>query len=291
MKIFDYFLYALTIFAWSTSWLPLRWQLGVVAPEVSLFWRFLFAGAVMMLVTRALGHSLRLPLAIHARVAVLSLFLFSFNFVCFYYGGMGLASGLLAVVFSTASLVVLLQKALIEWRLPQWRLVFAASLGISGVALIFLPELRHGQAPLISLGFCLLGVMIFSFGNILSGRLQSKSVSVFSSSSWGMCYGAVYLGIIALVKGDAFIMEQSWTYLGGLAWLVLVATILAFSCYLTLLGRIGAERASYITVLFPIFALLISQQAEAFAWTYFSLIGLACVVAGNTIMARKTTRA
>ena len=144
-------------------------------------------------------------------------------------------------------------------------------------------------SPAHQSGLCLLGVVIFSFGNILSGRLQSKSVSVFSISSWGMCYGAVYLGTIALVKGDAFIMEQSWTYLGGLAWLVLVATILAFSCYLTLIGRIGSERASYITVLFPIFALLISQQAEAFSWTYFSLIGLACVVAGNMTMARTAT--
>ena len=44
MKIFDYFLYALTIFAWSTSWLPLRWQLGVVAPEVSLFGGFCSPG-------------------------------------------------------------------------------------------------------------------------------------------------------------------------------------------------------------------------------------------------------
>ena len=43
MAPFDMLLYAGVVFGWSTSWLPLKWQLGVVAPEISLFWRFLMA--------------------------------------------------------------------------------------------------------------------------------------------------------------------------------------------------------------------------------------------------------
>ena len=39
----DYFLYAVMVFGWSTSWIMLKQQLGVVAPEVSLFWRYLAA--------------------------------------------------------------------------------------------------------------------------------------------------------------------------------------------------------------------------------------------------------
>jgi drug/metabolite transporter (DMT)-like permease len=61
---------------------------------------------------------------------------------------------------------------------------------------------------------------------------------------------------------------------------------MAFTCYLTLVGRIGPGRASYITVIFPVAALLISQHMEDYQWTYLSLIGLALVAFGNTIMAR-----
>ncbi len=44
----DYLLYASIIFVWSTSWLPLKWQLGVVDPEVSMLWRFMIAASMCM---------------------------------------------------------------------------------------------------------------------------------------------------------------------------------------------------------------------------------------------------
>ena len=286
MKSFDYLLYGVIAFAWSTSWLPLKWQLGIVAPEVSIFWRFLAAGTLMMCFAIWRGENLRLPLAIHIRIAVLSLFLFSCNFTMFYYGGLGVSSGLLAVVFSTASLMVLIIKSSIDREWPEFQLVIAVIFGISGVSLIFLPEFGNGHAPLISLVFCLIGTLIFSLGNILSGRLQSKKISVITANSWGMLYGAAFLAMISLLRGHSFMILPTWKYLGGLAWLSIFSTVVAFTCYLTLVGRIGPGRASYITVIFPVMALFISQRAEAYEWTVFSVIGLILVIAGNTIMAK-----
>ena len=46
----DYLLYAVVVFGWSTSWYPLKLQLGVVAPEVSLFWRYFFSAILMFVV-------------------------------------------------------------------------------------------------------------------------------------------------------------------------------------------------------------------------------------------------
>ena len=286
MKSFDYLLYGVIAFAWSTSWLPLKWQLGIVAPEVSIFWRFLAAGTLMMCFAIWRGENLRLPFAIHIRIAVLSLFLFSCNFTMFYYGGLGVSSGLLAVVFSTASLMVLIIKSSIDREWPEFQLVIAVIFGISGVSLIFLPEFGNGHAPLISLVFCLIGTLIFSLGNILSGRLQSKKISVITANSWGMLYGAAFLAMISLLRGHSFMILPTWKYLGGLAWLSIISTVVAFTCYLTLVGRIGPGRASYITVIFPVMALFISQRAEAYEWTVFSVIGLILVIAGNTIMAK-----
>ena len=47
MKPFDFALYGLVVLGWSSSWLPLKWQVGSIAPEVSLVWRFALAGALM----------------------------------------------------------------------------------------------------------------------------------------------------------------------------------------------------------------------------------------------------
>ena len=41
----------MVVFGWTTSWLPLKWLLGVVVLEVSLLWRFLIVATVMFVVT------------------------------------------------------------------------------------------------------------------------------------------------------------------------------------------------------------------------------------------------
>ena len=67
----DYLLYALVIFGWSTSWLPLKGQMGVVAPEVSVLWRFMIAAALCFFIARFRGLKLRFPFNIHLQFAAL----------------------------------------------------------------------------------------------------------------------------------------------------------------------------------------------------------------------------
>ncbi len=40
-------LYALVLALWSTSWIAIHYQLGVVDPVVSVLWRFMTGAAVM----------------------------------------------------------------------------------------------------------------------------------------------------------------------------------------------------------------------------------------------------
>ena len=96
-------LYVATVFLWGVSWIGIRAQLGVVAPEMSVLWRFLLAAALMWVWVLATGHRVRFPLADHLRFMAVGCCLFSFNFISFYYGGLSVPSGLLSVVFSLAS--------------------------------------------------------------------------------------------------------------------------------------------------------------------------------------------
>ena len=63
----DYFLYAVMVFGWSTSWIMLKQQLGVVAPEVSLFWRYLAAALLMFGLSAVLRQRLRFAAHDHLR--------------------------------------------------------------------------------------------------------------------------------------------------------------------------------------------------------------------------------
>jgi len=286
MKPFELLLYGLVVFGWSTSWLPLKWQLGVVEPEVSLLWRFCIAATVMFLISIFMRQSLRFGWRTHMRIAILGLCIFSTNFAFFYNGGKGVASGLLAVVFSSASLVNVLMTAMLGRTTPRLTHLIAALVGLSGVICLFWPELQLSDTAMTSLGLCLIGTLFFCTGNMVSADCQRRGIPVFASTSWGMLYGVIYLALFSFVSGYQFIVEPTAKYLFGLIWLALVSSVMTFAAYLSLIGRIGASRTGYATVIFPVFALLISTVFESYAWSPLAFIGLALVICGNIIMLR-----
>ena len=286
MKLFDYFLYAVVVFGWSTSWFPLKMQLGVVAPEVSIFWRFLIASFLMFVISFATKQTLRFSWRTHLRIAALGLCLFSCNFTLFYYAGLYTTSGLLAVMFSLASLINVLMVAVLTRSAPQFAHLIAALVGFGGVCLLFWPELQISETAVTTFLLCFMGTLFFCTGNMVSASAQKAGLSVIGTASWAMLYGAFYLGIFSAVRGQAFIIEATPVYVGSLIWLALISSVFTFSAFLILIGRIGAGRTGYATVIFPVFALLISTFLESYIWTWFSFTGLALVVLGNIIMVR-----
>jgi drug/metabolite transporter (DMT)-like permease len=108
--------------------------------------------------------------------------------------------------------------------------------------------------------------------------------------AWGMLYGAGILAIFAVLRGHPFIVEPTAPYLAGLLYLALIASVMAFACYLTLLGRIGADRAAYVTVMLPVVALAVSTVLEGYRWSIPAGLGLAAVLVGNLLVLRAPPR-
>ena len=134
-------LYAAVVLVWGVSWIALKAHLGVVAPEVSALWRFMIAAAIMLAWVGARGERMRFPLRQHTAFAGVGLCMFSFNFVLFYYGGISIPSGLLAVVFSLASVLNLVLGALLFRQRVEGRVAAGALVGTLGVGFLFWPEI------------------------------------------------------------------------------------------------------------------------------------------------------
>ncbi|HEY8564350.1 MAG TPA: DMT family transporter [Beijerinckiaceae bacterium] len=283
----DLGLYGTTVLVWGTSWIALKAQLGGVAPEVSLAWRFLLAAALMLAWVAWRGERMRYAAADHLRFALTGLFMFSGNFTLFYYGGATIPSGLLAVIFSLASVINLVLGALLLRQPIEGRVALGGCLGAAGIGLLFWPEIaRAGAAPgvLAGLGLCAAGTLCFCLGNVVSTGIQRRGVPILAANAWGMVYGAGLLVAASFVRGHAFIVEPTWRYLGSLVYLATFASVIAFACYLTLLRRIGAARAGYATVLFPIVALGVSTAVEGYHWTPLAVLGAAAALAGNGLV-------
>lgn len=290
----DYGLYALTVASWSVSWYALSVQPGVVANEVSLVYRFAIASSIMLIWVVAAKKPMRFGLRQHLVFAAMGVCIFSTNFLLFYYGSGYLVSGLLSVVFSLASLFNMLLAALFLGERQTGKLVFAAAIGFAGIALLFWPEIATSGfdgAVLTGLGFCIAGTLCFSAGSLISSRSQANvkgrvNASLVSSTAWGMIYGTLWCLFLAIVQGKSFNWDPRPEYAISLVFLAVVSTVIAFAAYLTLVGRIGSGRAGYATVIFPVFALLLSTFVENYTWTPFAFAGLAMVAIGNIMVMR-----
>jgi len=289
----DYLLFAVVVLSWSASWYAIKLQLGEVAVQTSLFWRFAIAAACMWVWVAISGERMRFSARIHLAFAAMGLFIFCLNFTLFYWGGNYLISGLLSVVFSLASIINLVMAAVLARKAPRLKVVIGALLGFIGIALMFWPEIA-GQSwtgtGMLGLALCICGTISFCIGSQISAALQAKSISVVAASAFGMSYGAFFSLLFASVSGHSLSVEWTLPYIGSLAFLAVVSSVIAFWSYLNLVGSIGAGRAGYATVIFPVIALVISALLEGYAFPMIAIAGLALVLIGNILVLGRTRR-
>jgi drug/metabolite transporter (DMT)-like permease len=258
-------LYILVSLIWGSTWLAITFQLGVVAPEASVVYRFGLASLVLMAYASIRRLPMRYSLREHAFIGLQGIFLFCINYITVYLAEQHLTSGLVAVVFSTLTLCNVVLAAVFLRNPVRPRVILGGALGVAGLALVFWRELASlalaGEGRL-GVGLALAGVLSASIGNIVAARNQRAGLPVVQTNAYGMAYGALATLGFALLRGVPFTFDASPEYIVSLLYLAIVGSVVAFGGYLTLVGRIGVERAGYIAVVFPLVALALSWLFE-----------------------------
>ena len=280
----------LTVLIWGSTWIGIKMQLGVIDPMASVAYRFSLAALFLL----CWCHFRRLPMrfrpAEHGFMALQGLFLFGFNYVLFYLAELHVTSGLAAVIFSMILMMNIVNGAVFLKTPVDRRVIIGGSLGLIGIVLVFRPEIISFSVEndgVIGVFYCLLATFLASLGNILSVRNQKHGLPIVQTNAFGMGYGALALFLIILLTGKPVAFDFSLVYIGSLVYLALFGSVIAFGCYLTLVGTIGADRAAYATLLFPIVALLISTVWEGYLWSVSSAIGVALILLGNLWMLKR----
>ncbi len=156
-----------------------------------------------------------------------------------------------------------------------------------GIIVLFGPqvaEVSFADGIFYGSVLAVMGALMASFGNMASQAAQKIKLPVVQSNAWSMLYGGFLTGLVALLQGHAFIFDPSPAYVISLAYLTVFGSVIAFGAYLTLLGRIGAHRAGYATVMFPVVALILSMLFEELALDLTIILGFALVLAGNLLV-------
>ena len=275
---------------WGSTWLAIKFQLGKVAPEASVFYRFLLASALVFVYCGVRKLPLKYSLREHAWIALFGAFMFSVSYVFVYYAEEHVVSGLVAVGYSASPLLGMLGMRAFFGTPMTRRLALGSVLGIVGIALVFWPEFSHlrgdGNTTLGAI-YTAAAVIVSTFGSLVAHRNQEARLPLWQPMAWGMLYGAGFSLLFALALGRPLRFEATVPYILSLLYLAILGSVIAFAGYLTLLKRIGAARAGYIGVMVPIVALVISSLFESFTWHFLTVVGIAISVLGNVVILRE----
>ncbi|MDX1757687.1 MAG: EamA family transporter [Marinobacter sp.] len=279
--------YGLTVLIWGLTWTAIRLQVEAAPVDLSVFYRFVMAATVALGVLALVRRLPKLNRQQHGWLVLQGATLYSINFLLIYRAAEAMTSGLLAVVFSLAALFNALNGWLWLRTKPSARLYPAVALGITGVALLFWHDLQLGNATAASILFAAAGTFWFSMGNLISIKVRQAGIPLLAANAWAMVYGALILGIWCLIQGVDWVLPTSASFWGATAFLAIPGSIIAFYCYITVIQTLGADKAGYATVLFPVVALSLSTWLEGFEWTATAVLGAVLAILGNYVLFRK----
>jgi len=278
-------LFSIATLIWGSTWLAITFQLGSVAAEASVVYRFALAALMLAAWCLATGRSLRFPAAQHAWLASQGALLFGLNYLCVYWAEQHIASGLVAVLFSLIVFLNLVGVRMFFATPVNRRTALGAALGVAGVTLLFWRELAGMQTDALrGILFGLAATVFASGGNLLAVRNQRRGIPLLPGVAWGMTYGTLTIAIVAALNDIVWTFDPRPGYVLSLLYLAAFGSVIAFAAYLTLLGKIGAACAGYVGVAVPVVALLLSTVFEHYEWTLPALAGAALCIAGNVLV-------
>lgn len=292
MKLKQLIYFIIPCLIWGSTWFAIKFQLGQVDPLVSVVYRFLIAGLLLMAFCMIRKLNLHYTLQEHLRMMLQGIILFGFNYWFVYLAETNLTSGIVAIIFSFSIFTnIFFNYLLLKGKIKK-EVMVGAILGITGTLLIFNHEFKNSEQ--IALGYealmyCVGSIVLASLGNILSKYNQTRKLPVIQTNAFSMTYGSLAMMLMVPLSGRSFTFEVTFPYIASLLYLSLFGSIIAFTLYLKLVGDIGPDRAGYTTLVAPVIALVISSFFEKYQWGIVAAFGVVLLFAGNILALKMKT--
>jgi drug/metabolite transporter (DMT)-like permease len=266
-------LFVIACLIWGSTFWAITLQLGEVPPAVSVVYRFALACAVLFAWCRLRGDSLRLSWRAQRWTILQGCATFGLSYICTYTSEQYLVSALVAVLFALMVFWNPILNRVILGTPLSWRTWVAGTISVAGVILLFWQSIGSAVREIVSggKGHFLLGLVLAlvatvasSVGNVLVVKVREHDANVLLTMAWGMLWGTVMVALWAVATGQPFVLPSTARYWGGLLYLSLFGSVIAFACYFTLIHRLGSGKAVYIGVVTPVISVLLSIRLENF---------------------------
>lgn len=262
---------------WSSTWIVIRSQLGVVPPSWSVVYRFAI-GAVAMF---AYAIVTKQPIWLSASgqrfafVFGVAQFVWNFNFV---YRAEGyITSGLVAVVFALLFVPNTIIARIFLGQTISRRFLFGSLIAVFAIILLFVNEaLAHPHdhnATLLGVGLTFSGVMGASVANVMQATQRARALPMASLIGWGMVWGSLVNASYAYASAGPPVFDLRPQYIAGVVYLAVAASAVSFTLYFGVIRAIGPSKAAYSSVAIPVLAMLISTVFEGYHWSPLGIAG------------------
>ena len=284
------FLFIATLLCWGPTWYVIKFQLGIVDPMVSVFYRFFLASIIILFFCKFKNFRIQFSFKEHFFIAVLGILLFNINYVIFYLSTQYLISGFVALCFSSILFMNIINNIIFHRNLPSIMTILGGAIGTLGLIFIFYEEISNFTLSSTTSFGIFLGIIatyFASLGNLVSAYTSKIKLPVVPVTGYGMLYGSLSLFIYLLVIGTPFQFDFSISYNLSLIYLSVFGSVFGFSLYLTLIEKIGSNDAAYVAIIMPLIALLVSTIFENLLWNLNLIIGAVMIILGNILILRK----
>jgi drug/metabolite transporter (DMT)-like permease len=268
---------------WGGTYLGMEIAIETLPPFLMASLRFLIAGAILYAVFRPRERPTRRQ---WLSAAVVGAFLLVGGNAMVAVAQQRIDTGVAALIVATIPLWLALFDFAASGRRLAGQALLGVVVGFAGIAVLIRPG---GDIDLFGAFICLLAPMSWAIGSLYA-RGATLPGSLLLGSGMQMLAGGALLALVGFGSGERIdvgaVSGRSWLALAGL---ILLGSIVAYSCYVWLLTVAPVELVGTYAYVNPVIAVVLGALFLGEAITAWVLLAGAAIVASVVLIVRAQT--
>ncbi|MBP9693570.1 MAG: EamA family transporter [Alphaproteobacteria bacterium] len=274
-----------------SSWIMVPTQISSMPYSLSIGYRFIIAGSLILLYCMKTKVFSKISLSGHLLLMFQGLCMYCLAHSLSYNATAYMPTGVIALFLAFTIVPNTILGTIISGDKLTLQFLKGSFVSLIGIVLVFYNDLNKVSPDILSMiGFSLVvgAMFVSSVGTVLSKvMMRRENYPIMLINGFAMLYGGVFSILKHFMMGGSLVFDFSYSYVLPLIYLSIIVTPLVFGIYLKLAKEVSAGFAGYIWLFTPVLALNLSIFFEDFEWTIYSLTGTILVVMGGLLSSKK----
>jgi drug/metabolite transporter (DMT)-like permease len=271
---------------WGGTFLAIRIAVLQIPPFFTAGVRFFIAGILLYGFMRLRGQP-RPSSAEWRGLAIMGLLMFVVTYGALFWAEQYVPSGITSVLEATLPLITIALEVFVFRHQPlRWSMLLAVLMGFGGVALLLLENTRQ-TFGLLPCGAILAGATSWSLGAVLTRSMPLPKSRPLTAGAAMMLGGGTLLALSALTGELHPLPHIPWRAAWALLYLIVCGSLLAFTAFVWLLGRMPATRVASHAYVNPLVAVALGYFVAGEVITPRTLVASALVVASVFLILKR----